>query len=175
MTRSRLLRHWLALVALALVASAAFPTAAFAHGGATNASASELLLEAIAILEVHPAPSVAVEDKINDALAAKDQQAVRVKLLRPALGALGRGQVAATQRLLEQAVGACPDADILYVSDQRARPPCVAPAHAVAVADRSVGGASEVAILVIAAGLFLVGWAIIRHPKVRMSQPRGTR
>ena len=163
------------MVALTLATSVAFAAPAFAHGGEADLTASELLLEAMAILEVHPAPSVAVEDKINDALDAKDQKAVRMELLRPALTALGRGEIAATRRLLEQAVGACPDADILYITDQRARPPCVAPAHAVTVARRSVGGTSEVVILVLAAVLFLVGVTIVRHPRIRMRSERGAR
>lgn len=173
MTRIGRVGRSLGVIALVLVASVAPASPAFAHGGEADLSASELLLEAMAILEVHPAPSAAVEDKINDAMNAKDQKEVRVALLRPALTALGRGDVAVTKRLLEQAVGACPDADILYITDQRARPPCVAPAHAVTIARRSVGGTSEVVILVVAAVLLLAGVAIIRHPRVRMQSERG--
>ncbi len=163
------------VLAAVLVVGAVSATPAFAHGGATSESASEIVLEAIAILEVHPGPSAAVDDKVRDALAAEDQSGVQASFVRSAGSALARGDIAATRRLLEQAVGACPDADILYVADQRARPPCVAPAHAFTLSRRSVGGTSEVVILVIAGILAVGGVAIIRHPRVRTQAERGVR
>lgn len=161
-------------LALALVTSVAWAAPASAHGGAANESASELVLQAIAILEAHPAPQAAVDDKIRDAQKASDQRGVRADLVRAAGKALGRGDVVATKRLLEQAVGTCPDPDILYVSDQRARPPCLVPAHTRAVPRRSIGGTSEVVILIVAAVLALAGFAIIRHPHVSAQRERGT-
>jgi hypothetical protein len=151
-------------VALGLVAVMAVP--ASAHGGESD-SAEELVLTAIAILEVHPTPGAAVEDKINDAQEAKDLSGVRMNLVRAAGDTLHLGDVATTKRLLEQSVGACPDADILYVSDQDAKPPCVAPAHSGVIDRRALGGTTEVVLLIVAGLLALAGVAIVRHPRVR--------
>ena len=161
-----------AVMVIGLVGVMAMP--ASAHGGESN-SAEELVLTAIAILEVHPTPGAAVEDKVNDAQEAKDPSGVRLNLVRAAGDALHRGDVVATKRLLEQAVGACPDEDILYVSDQNAKPPCVAPAHSGVIDRRAVGGTSEIVLLVVAGLFALAGVAIVRYPRVRTSQGAASR
>jgi|GEM_PF-3793044 hypothetical protein len=147
-------------------------TAAVAHGGA-GGTAEELVLTAIAVLEVHPAPSAAVDDKIIDAQKAKDASGVKMALVRQAGLALERGDVTGTKRLLEQSVGACPDNDILNVSDQSPKPPCVAPAHSLALARRSVGGTSEIVLLIVAGIFGLSGAVIIRHPRRRLHATGG--
>jgi hypothetical protein len=153
--------------ALALALTVATGTAAYAHGGEANVSASELVLTALAILEVHPAPAAAVEDKIADAQDAKDQSGVDLAVVKQAGEALDRGDVAQTKALLERSVGECPDADILYVNDQPEKPPCIVSAHELSQPRRAVGGTSEVVILIVAAALALVGILIITHPYVR--------
>ena len=160
----------LAVVALVFGLLAVSATAASAHGDEENKPASDLVRIAIAVLEVHPAPGAAVEDKIIDAQAATDKSGVDIALVKQAAAALARGDVAATKRLLERSLGECPDADVLFVSDQSPKPPCVAPAHALEVARQSVGGTSEVIILVIAALLAIAGLVVVRNPLGRKSE-----
>ena len=165
-----------ALAALLLVSFGvgAGATAASAHGAEGNISAADLVRTAIAVLEVHPAPSAAVDDKIHDALDAKDQRDVDVALVTQAGEALDAGEVASAKALLERSIGECPDNDVLFVSDQSPTPPCVAPRHALAVARRSIGGTGEVVVLIIAALLVLAGVAVIRHPYVRHGETSTT-
>ena len=108
-----------------------------------------------------------MEDKIVDAQESDDKGDVRLDLVRRAGDALERGDVAVTKRLLEQSIGGCPDSEVLYVNDQSARPPCFAPAAALALSRSPVGGTQEVVLLIVAALLALVGVAIVRHPFVR--------
>jgi hypothetical protein len=164
----------LVVVASVLVLLGVTATPAVAHGGESS-SAEELVLTAIAVLEVHPVPGAAVDDKIRDAQDAKDRSGVKMDLVRQAGGALVRGDVAATKRLLEQSVGACPDSDILYVNDQSEKPPCVAPTQALALARHSVGGTSEVVLLIVAGAFALAGFAIIRQPRLRVHRAGGVR
>ena len=159
-------------IALCLVVTVA--GSASAHSG-ESASAEELVLTAIAILEVHPTPGAAVEDKINDAQVATDPSGVRMRLVRAAGDALHRGDIVDTKRLLDQSVGACPDNDILYVSDQNTKPPCVPPAHSGVIDRRPVGGTSEIVLLIVAGLLALTGAAIVRHPRVRASEKAASR
>lgn len=163
-----------AVLASALLILGGTATAAGAHGG-DSSSAEELVLTAIAILEVHPALSAAVDDKIIDAQKAKDPSGVKMTLVRQAGTALERGDIAETKRLLEQSVGACPDNDILNVSDQSPKPPCVPPAHSLALARHSVGGTSELVLLILAGVLALAGLAIIRLPHLRARRAGSTR
>jgi hypothetical protein len=162
------------VVASVLVLLGITATPAGAHGGESS-SAEELVLTAIAVLEVHPAPGAAVDNKIRDAQEAKDPSGVKMDLVRQARAALVRGDIAGTKRLLEQSVGACPDKDILYVTDQPEKPPCVAPAHALALARRSVGGTSEVVLLILAGVFALAGAVIIRQPHLRLHRTGGVR
>jgi hypothetical protein len=155
------------VVALAFGLLAVGATPAGAHGDEKNKPASDLVRIAIAVLEVHPAPDAAVEDKILDAQKAEDKSGVDIALVKQAGEALARGDMALTKRLLEKSLGECPDPDVLYVSDQPPKPPCIAPAHSLAEPRRSVGGTSEVIILIIAAVLAVAGLAVIRHPFVR--------
>ena len=71
------MRQWLTrfvgLLVSTLLLLGVAATAAAAHGGESS-SAEELVLTAIAILEVHPVPDAAVDDKILDAQEAKDPQ-----------------------------------------------------------------------------------------------------
>ena len=170
-----LLTRPLTVAALVSLLVGATATAAGAHGGEGSTPASELVRIAIAILEVHPAPDAAVDDKIHDAEDAEDQSEVRIDLVRQAGEALDRGDVATTKRLLEESVGGCPDNDVLDVADQSQRPPCVAPTHALALARRSVGGTSEVVLLIVAALFAIAGLGIIRHPFLRARHAGGDR
>ena len=154
----------LAVVAVGFGLVSVGATAAGAHGDERNKPSSDLVRIAIAVLEVHPAPGAAVEDKIIDAQAAVDKSGVDIALVKRAGEALARDDVPATKRLLEESLGECPDADVLFVSDQSPKPPCVAPAHALAVARKPIGGTSEVVILVIAALLAVAGLIVVRNP-----------
>ena len=162
-------RRWVVATALALTIVAGTGAVASAHGGEGGVSASELVLTALAVLEVHPAPAAAVEDKIADAQEAENKSGVDLALVEQAGEALDRGDVARAKTLLERSVGECPDADILYVSDQPDAPPCTVSAHELSQTRKAVGGTSEIAILVVAATLAFVGIVIIRHPYVRPS------
>jgi hypothetical protein len=161
------------LVALATVLAVASwlvgvtASAASAHGDEKNKPSADLVRIAIAVLEVHPMPNAAVADKIHDAQDAMDQSDVKMDLVKQAGAALDKGDVVTTKRLLEASIGECPDNDVLYVSDQSPKPPCVAPAHALAVSRTAVGGTSEVLIVIIAVILFVAGLLVIRHPFVR--------
>ena len=172
------MRQWftrfVGLLVSALLVFGVAATAAAAHGGGSS-SAEELVLTAIAVLEVHPAPSAAVDDKIIDAQKATDPSGVKIDLVRQAERSLERGDIAAAKRLLEQSVGACPDNDILNVSDQSPKPPCVPPAHSLALARRSVGGTSEIVLLILAGVLALAGLAIVRLPHLRAGRAGSTR
>ena len=154
-------------LALALVLVGATAGAAYGHGDEAGTSASELVQTAIAILEVHPAPAAAVADKIADAQAAEDQSGVDIALVKQAGEVLDRGDVAKAKALLERSVGVCPDADILYVSDQAAKPPCTVSVHELSQPRKAVGGTSEVVILVVAGILALLGVLTVTHPYVR--------
>lgn len=169
-TRRRFVLRLVGVVMLGLLTSLSGTANAGAHGGEAEGSASELVLQALAVLEVHPAPAAAVTDKLQEALDASDQQGVRRERLVAAGQALERGDIRGTKEQLEAAVGECPDADILYVSRQPARPPCTVASSALVHPRRAIGGTAEVVILVIAAGLALAGVAIVRHRYV--SGPR---
>jgi hypothetical protein len=169
----RSLFRLLAVLVSVLLLLGGTASAAAAHGGESS-SAEELVLTAIAVLEVHPAPSAAVYDKILDAQEAKDASGVTMALVRQAGTALERGDITATKQLLEQSVGACPDNDILNVSDQPQKPPCVPPPHSLAIGRRSVGGTSEIVLLIIAGVLALAGLAIIRQPHLRSRRAGST-
>jgi hypothetical protein len=162
-----------AVVTIAFMIVGSSGTVAGAHGDEKNTPAADLVRIAIAILEVHPAPGPAVEDKIHDAQEATDQRHVDLQLVKQAGDALATGDIPTTKSLLEASIGGCPDDDVLYVSDQSPRPPCVAPAHALAVSRSSIGGTSEVIILILAGVLAIGGFAVIRHPFVR-GHRRGT-
>jgi hypothetical protein len=164
---ARGLARWVVILGLVIAYVGATATTASAHGDEKNKPSADLVRIAIAILEVHPSPSAAVDDKIHDAEVATDKADVKLALVQQAKAALERGDVAATKSLLEQSIGECPDPDVLYVSDQSPKPPCIAPAHSLAVARKAVGGASEIVILIIAAALALGGIVVIRHPFVR--------
>ena len=162
--------RWVLTAVSALALVAATGPAAYAHGGEAGVSASELVLTALAVLEVHPAPAAAVEDKIADAQEAEDQEGVDIALVKQAGEALDRGDIAQTRALLERSVGECPDADILYVSDQPEKPPCTVSAHELTQPRKAVGGTSEIVILVVAAILAAIGMLITTHPYVRRGE-----
>jgi hypothetical protein len=158
------------MIAVTVGSLGVIATPASAHGDEKNKPSADLVRIAIAILEVHPMPNAAVADRIHDAEVATDQSDVKMNLVKQADAALEKGDVVTTKRLLEKSIGECPDNDILYVSDQSPKPPCVAPAHALAVSRKAVGGTSEVVILIIALIALVAGLLVIRHPFVRRAE-----
>ena len=157
-------RRLLACVAAAVAGTAlllAAPTTAWAHGDEANESARDLVLTAIAILEAHPGGMHLADDKVNDALASKQTKGVNLDLVRQAKTALDAEDLARTTVLLEQAVGACPGAPVLYVpSGPRTPPPggaCPEPQHVRGVPAGSVGSTAKIVLLVLAAAMAAVG------------------
>ena len=94
---------WLAAASLA-VALLAPP--AFAHG--KKLPAKKLVEQAIALLRTQPNQVQAIEDKLHDALEAKDAAGVDLALVRKADEAFDRRDLHRAWDLLEQAIGAAP-------------------------------------------------------------------
>lgn len=94
---------WLAAVSLA-VALVAPP--AIAHG--KKLPARKLVEQAIALLRTQPNQVEAIEDKLHDALEAKDATGVDLALIRKADQAFDRRDLHRAWDLLEEAIGAAP-------------------------------------------------------------------
>jgi len=93
---------WLAAASLAV----ALAPPAFAHG--KKLPAKKLVEQAIALLRTQPNQVQAIEDKLHDALEAKDATGVDLALVRKADEAFDRRDLHRAWDLLEQAIGAAP-------------------------------------------------------------------
>ncbi|MGW3124077.1 hypothetical protein ACWDBW_44405 [Streptomyces sp. NPDC001107] len=81
-------------------------SAAFAHGGEGSDRSFDLVRQGIAYLVTKPHDSMAIEDKINDSLEAKDISHVDLAYVRKAQQAFKSGDLTATRILLERSIGA---------------------------------------------------------------------
>jgi hypothetical protein len=96
-------------VAVALVALGAGPAAAHsAHGGDEAEEASVLVRQGIALIVNTPGDTMAIEDKVNDAIETDDHDGVDVSLVRQAADALDAGDLHRVRALLEVSIGARP-------------------------------------------------------------------
>lgn len=93
-----------AALAVALLALAASPATAHEK----RLPAKTLVAQAIALLRTQPGQVAAIEDKIHDALEAKDTAGVDLALVRQADTAFDRGDRHRAWDLLEAAIGAAP-------------------------------------------------------------------
>jgi hypothetical protein len=140
---------------------------ASAHGGEANEPARDLVLTAVALLEAHPSGTSLVEDKINDALNSTVPGDVNLDLVQRARDTLAAGDLEQTTLLLEQAVGACPGAPVLYIPpgprEPTAAAPCPTPVYVRGVASRSLGGTAEPVLLVVAVLFAVAGGVVLRR------------
>ncbi|MGW0885468.1 hypothetical protein [Streptomyces sp. NPDC002671] len=79
---------------------------AFAHGGEGSDRAFDLVRQGIAYLVTKPHDTMDIEDKINDAVNAKDTSHVDLAYVRQAQQAFKSGDLPATRVLLERSIGA---------------------------------------------------------------------
>lgn len=113
---------WLAVASL-IVALLAPP--AFAHG--KKLPAKKLVEQAIALLRTQPNQVEAIEDKLHDALEAKDTSGVDLALVRRADQAFDRRDLHRAWDLLEEAIGAAPHR-VVRRPNPRPRMPAATPA-----------------------------------------------
>ena len=85
---------------------AASPAAGHEDEKATKAST--LVRQAIALIVNTPDDTMAIEDKINDAVESDDPEGVEIDLVRQAKDALDAGDIHRVRALLEVAIGAQP-------------------------------------------------------------------
>jgi hypothetical protein len=116
---------WLAAASLAV---ALLPAPAFAHG--KKLPAKKLVEQAIALLRTQPNQVEAIEDKIHDALEAKDATGVDLALVRRADQAFDRRDLHRAWDLLEEAIGAAPHR-VVRRPNPRPRMPAATPAPTV--------------------------------------------
>ncbi len=93
-----------ALVAALLLAVA--PSPAWAHGDEESQRAYDLVRQAIALIVNTPGNHEAIEDKVNDALEAKDTSQVKLPLVEQAKQALEADDMHQVRARLEAAIGA---------------------------------------------------------------------
>ncbi|SRR6266487_2466165 len=168
MTRPR--RPWLLVgVALAWLAIATLAAPASAHEGEKNTPAGTLVQTAIAILRTQPDQMDAAADKINDALEAEGHEGVDIDRVKQAQAALQAGDLAKTELLLEQALGACPGQPVTNPTSIRAKlpqTPCPTPApHELALGRVRPHGATRASLLAVGAVLILGGLALTRRTR----------
>jgi len=104
---------------MALLVFATFGTArpAWAHGDDETTKAGELVRQAIALIVNTPKDTMAIEDKITDALDSHDTEGVNVDLVKQAKDAFDAGDLHQVRALLEVSIGAQP-----HLSDTDVRP-----------------------------------------------------
>jgi hypothetical protein len=105
--------------ATALLVFATFGTArrAWAHGDGETTKAGELVRQAIALIVNTPRDTMAIEDKITDALDSPDTEGVNLDLVKQAKDAFDAGDLHQVRALLEVSIGAQP-----HLSDTDVRP-----------------------------------------------------
>lgn len=152
---------WLGAIALVFAPT----SAALAHEGEENVPALTSVQEAIAIIRSQPELMDSISDKIGDAIESEDTDGIDIAKVKEAQKAFEDGDLAQTELLLEQAVGACPGQPVIAPGEIRSpepiSSPCPAPAHLTALDRLPVGGTARpvlvgLAALAIIAGLFLV-------------------
>lgn len=161
--RLRLLRA----LAAAWLAVAVFAAPAGAHEGEDKVPARTQVAVADAILRTQPEQMDLAADRINDALEATDHQGVDLSRVKQAKATLEAGDMAKTELLLEQALGACPGQPVTNPAGVRAklpRVPCPTPAHELALGRVPLHGTARPVLLaigaVLALGGFVLAWRI---------------
>lgn len=143
-TVARAVGRWMLASAAAFAIVAVLAPPAFAHEGEEQ-PAKTSVLQAIAVIEAQPELTDTIADKIGDALDAEDTDGVDLDLVAQAQNAFDAGDLTRTETLLEEAVGSCPGAPVIYVPPRpRAAPPaapCPVPQHVPALAGGRLGGA----------------------------------
>lgn len=112
---------WLAAASLAV---ALLAPSAVAHE--KDLPARKLVQQAIALLRTQPDRVAVIEDKIHDALKAKDVKGVDLALVRRADQAFDRRDLHRAWDLLEQAIGAAPHR-VVTQPNPRPRTPAATP------------------------------------------------
>ena len=95
-------------VGLAAVLVIALATPAWAHTGEESTKATVLVGQAIALIVNTPKDTMAIEDKITDALNSKDTEGVNLQLVTEARDTLDGGSLHRVRALLEVSIGAKP-------------------------------------------------------------------
>ena len=150
----------LGCLALALLAVAVFAAPAWAHEGEEKVPARTQVAVADAILRTQPEQMDLAADRINDALEAEDHEGVDLGRVKQAKDALEAGDMAKTELLLEQALGACPGQPVTNPAGVRAKlpqTPCPTPAHELALGRVPLHGTAKPVLLAIGAVLALGG------------------
>jgi hypothetical protein len=98
-------RFWL-VAALTAGLLALTPAAAWAHGEGESNMAFDLVRQAIALIVNTPDDTMAIEDKVDDALHAEDKSDVKMPPVERAMEVLDGGDLDQTRLLLEVAIGA---------------------------------------------------------------------
>jgi hypothetical protein len=161
MTRpQRGLRPLLGSLVLAWLGVAAFAAPASAHEGEEKVPARTQVAVADALLRTQPEQMELAADRINDALEAEDHEGVDLGRVKQAKAAFEAGDMAQTELLLEQALGACPGQPVTNPAGVRAKlpqTPCPTPAHELALGRVPVHGTAKPVLLTIGAVLALGG------------------
>ncbi|MGQ0670000.1 MAG: hypothetical protein ACT4PO_10065 [Actinomycetota bacterium] len=154
-----------AIVVLAVVVVPA--AAALAHEGEEEVPAKTMIDQAIALIRSQPDQTDAIEDKIKDALEAEDAEGVDLDLVREAQSAFESGDLARTELLLEQAIGARPGEPVVSPNPgPRTPPPSTSapppPEHLRSLDQNRLGGVQAAVLLGVAGVLALAGLGIVR-------------
>jgi len=148
------------------LAVAALATPAAAHEGEESVPALTQVQVAVAILRTQPEQVDLAADRINDATEAEDKDGVDIDRVEQAKIALEAGDMAKTELLLEQALGACPGQPVTNPAGVRAKlpqTPCPTPAHELALGRVPLHGAAKPTLLAIGAVLTLGGLVLTRR------------
>ena len=160
-------------LAVATLAVVVFAAPALAHEGEKSTPARTLAQIAVAIIRTQPDQIDAAADKINDAIEAEDHTGLDVALVEQAQQALRAGDMAKTELLLEQALGACPGQPVTNPNPKGIRgglpariTACPAPqAHELGLGRRPTRGAARVSLL--AVGAVLVAGGLVLSRRIR--------
>jgi len=156
----------LGAIAVAWLAVAALATPAAAHEGEESVPALTQVQVAVAILRTQPEQVDLAADRINDATEAEDKDGVDIDRVEQAKTALEAGDMAKTELLLEQALGACPGQPVTNPAGVRAKlpqTPCPTPAHELALGRVPLHGAAKPTLLALGAVLTLGGLVLTRR------------
>ncbi len=160
MTRTSRGPRLLSAIAVAWLTVAALATPAGAHEGEESVPALTQVQVAVAILRTQPEQVDLAADRINDATEAEDKDGVDIDRVEQAKSALEAGDMAKTELLLEQALGACPGQPVTNPAGVRAKlpqTPCPTPAHELALGRVPLHGAAKPTLLALGAVLTLGG------------------
>jgi hypothetical protein len=152
-------------VAGAWLAVAVFAAPALAHEGEEEVPARTQVQTAVAILRTQPEQMDLAADRINDATEAEDKEGVDIDRVEQAKSTLEAGDLAKTELLLEQALGACPGEPVVSPTGVRAKlpqTPCPTPAHELVLGRVPIQGTTKPVLVTIGAVLVLGGLVLTR-------------